>query len=233
MHTDKVRFGTREIKYSIITKSRSTLQINVEPEGDIVVMAPSSASPEIIQNIVKKRALWIIKQQAHFKTYYQKPIKKEYVSGETHRYLGKQYRLKVVQREKEQVVQKGKYIYLFVRSKSKAGILLEDWFHVKAKKMFKSKLEILLRKMSNEKIKPKQLKIRSMKTRWGSCTPGGNIILHPALIKAPTECIEYVIVHELCHLKYFKHDRRFYSLLERYCPNYMKRKDKLNKQEIL
>lgn len=233
MVLDKIKFGTQEIKYSVIKKSRRTLQINVEPEGDVVIVSPLKASSQDIQKLVRKRALWILKQKSFFQTYCQKHVPKEYISGETHRYLGKQYRLKVIESDKEQVLLKGSYIQVFVKNRSNAKILLENWYLSKAKILFNSKVDKVLLKMEKERIRPSQIKVRVMRTRWGSCTPSGNIILHPALIKAPMECLEYVIVHELCHLKYMKHDKRFYNLLEKHCPNYIKRKDKLNKLDIL
>lgn len=233
MYKDCLEFGTRTIHFTVIDRNRKTIQLNVEPEGEVVVMAPAGISPEVVKRVVKKKAMWIIKQQSFFKSYYQKPTKKEYVSGETHRYLGRQYRIKVQLNTRENIVIRRNFIHINVIHKKRVKEILEGWYRMRLNSLVDVITNELIKMMGTERIKINKVMIRNMKTRWGSCTPKGNIILHPALIKAPKECLRYVIIHELCHLKYMKHDWRFYAMLEKYCPNYIRIREKLNRQEIL
>lgn len=111
--------------------------------------------------------------------------------------------------------------------KSRVKRLVKDWYLTHAKAKFKEIAEPLIHKFKRHKIEPESIVFRDMPTRWGSCTPKGKIILNPELIKAPKGCIEYVIIHELCHLIYLDHTRKFIDLQTKEMPDWEKRKMKL------
>lgn len=220
-------YGKKEIGYELQFSDRKTLGIAVYPDMNVVVTAPENVSREKIQQKVKSKARWILKQLRTFEKYQPLTNSKDFVSGETHLYLGRQYLLKVENAPNNQVKLKGKYLRVKTRNKKKTEELVHDWYRFKAQIHFSTILEDILPEFEKHDLKIKELNIRKMNTRWGSCTPDGVITLNLHLIKAPKRCIEYVILHELCHLVHHKHDADFYKLLNSKMPNWKRWKEKL------
>jgi len=184
-------------------------------------------------NRVKRRAAWILKQKDFFLGYTPKLVERKYISGETHRYLGKQYRLKIRKSSVQEIKLKNGYFQIYVPVKNDKEIiekLLMDWYFTRANMKFQERLEFCYQKVKRHEIGniPK-FQIRKMSKRWGSCTNDKRLILNLDLIKAPSYCIDYVIIHELCHFKYRNHDYDFFNLLYHILPDWEKRKDKLEK----
>ena len=107
--------------------------------------------------------------------------------------------------------------------------LLSGWYLQKAKTKFPFIAQPIIGKFKKHKVEPSSIVLREKPTRWGSCTARGKIILNPELIKAPKGCIEYVIIHELCHLIYHDHTQKFMDLQTKEMPNWEKWKAKLEK----
>jgi predicted metal-dependent hydrolase len=225
--THSIQFGSKEIHFQLSYSTRKSLGITVTPDMDVLVKAPVDASIDKIKEKVKKKAAWIIKQQGFFLTFYPKTPERRYISGETHLYLGRQYRLKVTIGQKNEVRHRGSFIEVITKEKSKAKELLKQWYRDKAKDKFATIAEPLIEKFKKHNTGPKGLFIQEMPTRWGSCTTKGKIILNPELIKAPKHCIEYVIIHELCHLVHRDHTQKFIDLQTKEMPDWEKWKNKL------
>lgn len=222
-----IRFGSKQIDYQIEYSERKTLGITVTPDMDVLVKAPNDCTISKIEEKLKKKAPWIIKQQSFFLAYHPKTTKRNYISGETHLYLGRQYLLKIEENEKESVKLKGKFIEVKTHDKSRVKQLVNNWYLKHAKLKFHATALPLIEKFKKYKVEPSSIVLREMPTRWGSCTPKGKIILNPELIKAPKGCIEYVIVHELCHLIHHDHTQKFMDLQTREMNNWEKWKAKL------
>ena len=223
-------YDNRRIKYSLSFSDRKTLGIKVTPDKSVEVIAPLDARRDQIQEMLKKKASWILKQQSHFESFGPLTPPRQYVSGETHLYLGRQYRLRVREALKEEVQQEQGYIYVLLKDRSdkqRKELLLKSWYKDRAIEIFPSMLQKMLKLSFTFVKKFGELKYRWMNKRWGSCLPNGNIILNPALIKAPKSCIEYVMTHELCHLEHLNHSKAFYALLERYCPKWKEIKHRM------
>lgn len=141
--------------------------------------------------------------------------------------MGRQYLLKIVLGNKDSVKLQGKYIIVYTSDKSKVKSLVKEWYLLRAKSMLTKIAQPLIETFKKHKIKPHSIVFREMPTRWGSCTPKGKIILNPELIKAPKGCIEYVIIHELCHLIYHDHTQKFMDLQTKEMPDWEKWKSKL------
>ena len=212
----------------IIKKDVKNITLKVRPNGEAILTAPNSASDEHIKFIMQKRVQWIAQKRAFFASF--KMPQKEYVSGEDFRYLGRSYRLKVVQSKEECVKLQRGYLELFVKDKSdlkRKENLIYEWYHEKAMLHFFNILQEF-NKIVKQDIK--SVKIRQMKTRWGSCNPYKSYInLNIELIKKPKACIEYVIFHELAHLLYPNHSKKFYEHLILYMPDWQKRKEILER----
>lgn len=224
---ESVSYGKHKVEFELRYAQRKTLGIVVYPDLNVVVTAPESASREKVFEKVQSKSRWILKQLRKFEKYQPLSKPKQFVSGETHLYLGRQYRLKVEKNNSHSVKLKGKYLHVKTKDLQKAEELVYGWYRLKAQVHFSNIVDDLIPEFKKNDLKVKELVIRKMKSRWGSCTPDGVITLNLHLIKAPKRCIEYVILHELCHLLHHKHDARFYRLLNSKMPNWKKWKEKL------
>jgi predicted metal-dependent hydrolase len=225
--TRSFQFGSSLIKYHLEFSKRKSMGITVNPNMRVMVNAPLTTPLEKIEARLKRRAPWIIKQQNFFLSFQPKTPPRKFISGETHLYLGRQYRLKVNHRKQDSVSLKGRFIEVNTDDKSKAEKLVTDWYLVNAKIKLKEYALTHVNRFKRYKVVPSAIVIRRMSTRWGSCTPKGKILLNPELIKAPKGCIEYVIIHELCHLVNANHSRKFFDLQAREMPDWEKWKMRL------
>ena len=226
---EKINFGSAEISFELEFSERTTLGISVNPDMHVLVKAPTDTSLEAIKEKVKKRAPWIMKQQRFFLGFYPKMPDRKYVSGETHLYLGRQYLLKVKLGKQNSVKYKGRYIEVVTKDKSVTKDLLNQWYREKAKDKFAEIAEPIIQRFKKYNVEPKDIYIQEMPKRWGSCTEKGKIFLNPELIKAPKGCIEFIIIHELCHLIHHNHTQKFIDLQTKEMPDWEKWKDKLEK----
>jgi len=220
-YTDTVHWGKTHITYRYEYVNRKTLAISVHPDLAVTVKAPAGTPLEKIRAKVKKRAGWIRKAQREFELYLPKP----------HRYLGRQYRLKAVQGQEESVKCLRGYFWVTTREEpasNKVKHCLESWYRIKAKRIFSERLEICHKRFTRHQIEKPVFTIRKMITRWGSYSPAGRITLNLELIKTPKDCIDYVIVHELCHMVEPHHGNRFWGLMKTIMPNYEERRRRLN-----
>lgn len=227
-----IQFGSRTINYQLIYSARKTLGITVTPDMEVIVKAPMNTAFDRVEEKVKKRAPWILKQQSYFLSFHPKTPAKKFVNGETHLYMGRQYRLKVTEGKTNSVRYKGRYIEVVAKDKSKVKELILQWYREHAKRKFAEIAEPLIQSFKRHNVKPSGLYIQDMPKRWGSCTPKGKIILNPELIKAPKACIEYVIIHELCHLIYHDHTQKFFDLQTKEMPDWTRWKERLEKTLI-
>lgn len=227
----QVLYGSKSIEYSLSFATRKTLSIKVDPAGLVSVVAPVNAPIDEINAKVKSKAKWILKQQSFFCSYMPNTPKRKFVNGETHLYLGRQYKLKIIEDSENSVkIYRGAII---IKSKKTNSEYLEkklkEWYTEKANLNFDELLNNSLIKFNRFKIEKPILEIRLMQKRWGSCTPSGKIILNTELIKAPKGSIEYVIIHELCHLIHHSHNKQFYDLQNIIFPDWQKWKEKLER----
>jgi predicted metal-dependent hydrolase len=228
--SQKVAFGGERIEFRLRRSKRKTLAITVRPDMTVVVTAPEGADVEAVKGKVRKRAVWIRKQQRFFERYLPAVPPRRYVSGETHRYLGRQYRLKVVEGAKGKVRLQGQFIWVEVRGRSdtdRVRRLVEAWYVEHARAAFGRSLETCLRALHGCVKGTLRLHLRRMPKRWGSWTQPGAIYLNPELVRAPRSCIDYVVTHELCHLAHGDHGREFFELLRRTMPDWEQRKARL------
>lgn len=221
------KFGSREINYELTYQERKTLGIRVYPDCKVRVIAPNETTEEKLKSKLREKAPWIIKQQLEFLSYHPLTPPRQFVNGETHLYLGRQYKLKIEDAPKNEVkVYRGR-LMLFKKENASPANILSEWYREKAAVHFQDILNKVLPLFKRYGISTPDLLIRYMPTRWGSCTVKGKVILNPDLVKAPKGSIEYVIIHELCHLVHHNHTRAFYDLQEYIMPDWKKWKERL------
>ena len=226
-----IQYGRKRIEFQLLYSARKTLAIDVHPDLSVVVTAPQDTADEAVDQKIHKRAAWIIQQQRFFETYLPKLPPRRYVSGESHRYLGRQYRLRVHEGDQESVKMARGQINVFLTDssqKTRIKSLVVAWFRNRAQIVFRELFDGMVAKAERQGITAEAFEIRKMKNRWGSCTKEGRILLNPDLIIAPKHCIEYVIVHELCHLQEHNHGPKFYRLLKALMPDWEQRRERLN-----
>lgn len=224
-----IQYGSRTIDFRLEYSGRKSLGITVTPAMEVLVKAPIDTPIEKVKEILKKKASWIIKQQSFFLSFHPKTPARKFVGGESHLYLGRQYRLKILPGKSESVKLKGHFIEVETSNKHEVKKLVIDWYLKNAKTKFHTIAKPLIDKFTKYKVVPSSIILREMETRWGSCTPKGKIILNPELIKAPKGCIEYVIIHELCHLIHHNHTQKFIDLQTKEMKDWEKWKIKLEK----
>lgn len=229
-----VSYGSQQIDFEVGYSARKTLAISVFPDLRIEVKAPDSAKPEQIKEKVKKKARWIIRQIDYFESFLPRTPERKYVSGETHRYLGKQYQLKVVLADDESVkLQTGSIVVSgYDTSSIRVRQLLTRWYYNHAKRKIEERYQAILPSFKKYGLEPKEIRFKRMETRWGSCNVKQAIVLNPELIKAPVRCIDYVIYHELCHVKHHNHGAKFYQMLYIMLPDWQKWKQRLEESMV-
>ena len=231
--TMSFRYGDEQITVERRNRPQATdkVLIKVYPDCRVIVSAPEEADHEAVLSAVKQRGRWIYEQLRDFRKQREFTTPRLYISGESHYYLGKQYLLKVIEApEQAQGVKllRGKLeVSVRVKSANKVKALLTNWYKARAKEIFTKRLDAMLEQALWVEERP-PLRILTMQTQWGSCSPNGRITLNPHLVKAPRECIDYVILHELCHLAEHNHSERFYRLMNQVMPTWEKTKENLD-----
>jgi len=228
-----VRFGEHLIEFVVHRRDRKTLEIAVEPDTSVVVAAPLAATLDAINEKVRKRAAWILRQQGFFNQYLPRTPQRQFIAGETHLYLGRQYRLKVVLHVQTSVKLTRGFIWVQSHRPNNSEItreLVTAWYSDRAHIKLRERIEFNLNRFPEpEAFRPEGLIIRQLKQRWGSMSPAKRLLLNKRLIEAPIDAIDYVITHELCHIAEPHHGPAFFDLLNVILPDWQKRKRRLEK----
>ena len=224
----------REILYSLERKQVKNLNLRVRKDGSVWVSAEPGVPCEEIDAFVAGKAPYILKALNHFYEMAQyRPQPKQYVSGETFNILGRGLRLQVTQAAKDSISADGIYIHLGVRDLSdteKKRRIVSRFLDQQCKTVFGDVMDDLYPLFQKYGVQRPSLRIRDMETRWGSClAKKGVITLNKCLIEAPRHCIEYVVMHELCHLVHPNHSGQFYAFLAMLMPDWKERKQYLDK----
>lgn len=230
-------YGGNEIKFQVKRKNVKNINLTVKPNLEVLVSANERVPLKLIKDFVYSKAKWIEKNLNYYeKTRSLGPVEKEYVSGETFRYLGRQYRLKVFKSSDEGVKYFRGFIHLYVHDLDdfkKKESLMENWYEEKSRIIFQESLHRMYDLVKPYEIEFPTLVIRKMTSRWGSCFPQKNkITLNSHLIKGPKDCIDYVTLHELIHFKYKNHNRDFYRLLDIIMPDWRSKKKILDENLV-
>lgn len=220
-----ITYGDREISYQLVENEtlQTKVRIHVHPNGAVEIEAPPNKTPGDITKALYKRASWISKKLDEAAAVREHVLPREYKSGETHFYLGRRYQLKVTETSDQasSVKLRGGLIHIVLPRTDRAAVRrrLNAWYKDHATEYFSRRVHELGQAIPWVNETP-SIKLVKMRKQWGSCTPFGGVNLNPWLVRAPRECVDYVIVHELCHLKEHNHSKRFYALLDRHYPNW-------------
>lgn len=230
----KVKCGQRELEYLLSRKPVKNINLRIKPEGKLYVSANQRVPTDYIDNFIKSKQDFIIKALDKFegrRKYMEEP--KKYVSGECFYILGKGLQLEVEEGKEEAVTTDGIFLILTVKNKDdfmRKEKLMNDWLKALQIEIFSQISRETYQVFKNYGLDYPQVKIRLMKSRWGSChTKKGIITLNSRLIEAPISSIEYVILHEFAHFIHPNHSKNFYHLVATLMPDWKERKKGLDK----
>lgn len=228
------RYGDELIRFTVrsqVERKARRIAIHIEPDGSVVVDAPADATGAAVLAAVQRRANWLSRHLAALRERGVHVLPREYVSGESLLYLGRRYQLKVVVDEERRGTarMRGGHIEVAVgrHDPETVRVLLEAWYLHRARDVLGARLEAIVPSLTWVRQVP-AMGLRVMKRQWGSCSPTGRLTLNPHLVKAPRECIDYVIVHELCHLIAHNHGPHFYRALDAHMPAWRELKKRLD-----
>lgn len=226
-------WGKRRFAFRVIRQERKTLRIAVEPDGCVSAYVPLTADPNEIVSRVARRGGWITRQIDRFDLWRPRTPERQYVSGETHLFLGKQYRLLVRSADRAAVALDGDRICVDVRSGAtfvQRRATLQHWYKLQAHRIFPGHVEGAWPRFTKLGIARPKLIVRQMTRRWGSFTTAGNLVLNAELVQASPQLIDYVVTHELAHGVYPHHGPQWQTLMTDVMPDWRQRKAELERQ---
>lgn len=220
-----------DITVEVTQKDIKNVHLSVYPPfGQVKIAAPTRMDLDTIRIYAITKLSWIRKQQIKIKAQ-KREAPREYLTKESHYYLGKRYLLKVIEQYSTPIVKlKHNTIELYIRpdtSTEKRKEILDEWYRAQLKELVPKYISKWEKSMD---VKVKEFGIKKMKTKWGTCNiEAQRIWLNLELAKKPVQCIEYIIVHELTHLLERNHNTRFVAIMDSYLPNWKELKIELNK----
>lgn len=236
LDSDQVyQYGTKTIDYSLVRSRRvKTCEIIIDNENKLIIRSPYNKPLSEIENLLKNKMTWISTKQIEYQQKEKKiqVIKPIFQNNSTVPYFGKNFKLNIIQSystEKDTIEFKNNQFFAFIKTdntvkslhdgmlETRTKSLYEKWITKESKDIFKEKV---LRFSKLIQVRPSKIIIKNLKNRWGSATKKGTINLNVNLIKASEDVIDYIIIHELCHLVIKKHSHHFWSFLHKYVPNY-------------
>lgn len=223
----KVQFGTKELEFYVEYKNRKTIGISVEPPNTIIVAAPLNTSEEEIKKVVKSKGTWIVQKLYSFKNMEHIKINREFINGESFMYLGRNYSLQIhidtLQKIPSVKLFRGKF-NVIVNEKSDVTIkeAMEAWYRDKTEEQINKRMKYYQKFFKKE---PTAIRIKEQKKRWGSCTANDELLFNWRCTMAKTNALDYIIVHEMCHMYHKNHSQEYWDLLSSIIPDYEVRKN--------
>ena len=227
-----VTWGGRRLPYAIRRSPRrkKTVAVTVDPAGSVLVVAPVRLSSARLDEIVTRKAPWIVQRLRHAEGHGPPPAPREFVSGESVRYLGRHYRLKVHPDEPGAARLRGGWLHVSApagaRQAAHVRAALVSWFRRHAARRLPERVEVWRAKSG---VPPPRVVVADQRKRWGSCDHRGAIRLNWRIVQAPIRLVDYVVVHELVHLRHRGHGRDYWQAVGRVMPDYERRREELRR----
>lgn len=233
MTSRTIVYGTQVLAYERVNADVARFQIVVDPAGSAVVRAPLDATDEDVDALVRRRARWIVQQQRYFEQFRPRTVPRRWMPGETHLYLGRQLRLRMGDSDAPENVRstRGYLVCDGVLRDDAAGIerIVLAWYRAQAASIIPTRISRIGETLTRGLPLPRRVQIRRMATRWASMSPSGTLSVNPLLMRARLDEIDYVLVHEICHLVEPDHGAAFVALLSQRLPSWPARKQRLER----
>lgn len=211
----------KDITYTLTTSNRKTLSIYIERDGQISVLAPQDFTHEKIEEVLEQKRGWIYKSLAEWEDLNATRVKREYVNGEGFLYLGRTYRLQIVEEQDKPLILKNGYFNLRRQALPKAEDVFKEFYRQKGNKKLRERVSLYENKLG---VKAHEVRMLELKNRWASCSEKGNLNFHWKCMMAPLTVLDYVVVHELVHLLHKNHTTAFWNEVDKLIPDYQERK---------
>lgn len=232
MLKEEKNYKIEDLEFKVVYSRRRSIGISVLPDSSVIVRVPRLTSLKTIDRIVTEKYSWIIKHRDNYRNSENNPSKRVFSNGESHLFRGKESVLKVEKSVRQYIRFHDSTIEMGIDKPDNPEAirkLLYKGYKNEAITYFPELMTRTLNEHQNQMFKPTGLVIRTMKRRWGSCSIRGKITLSTELIKLPDLYIEYVITHELCHLKHHNHGPNYYRLLSELFPDWKSVRKELRK----
>jgi predicted metal-dependent hydrolase len=223
MNDPEIKRSKEGIQYKVVYSRRRTIGISISPDKGVIIRAPLRTNLRTIEEVVSSRTGWLRKHQERFSKMQDSTVPLSFTDGSRHQFLGQEYILIKTQAERNLITIEGNNIVVGLKSDESDEWVkkqLYRWYKSEAEACFNLTLNEILLRYSLYNFRPTSVVIRTMRRRWGSCSVRGKITLNTELIKMDQKCIEYVIIHELCHLRHHNHEKEFYFLLSELFPDW-------------
>jgi len=211
------------------TERRKTVSIFIERDGSVRVLAPVTASDEKIEAVVNTKAYQIFAKLASWKELNQGKVHRRFVNGQSFLYLGRNYRLKLTESQDVPLKISSGFFCLDKSFLSKADKVFKEFYRNKAREKIRERITLIEEKFAH---KPAVIKILELQNRWASWTPTNGLNFHWKCVMAPVSVIDYIILHEMAHLKYPNHSNEFWNELDKKIPDYREHKNWLKRNGI-
>lgn len=214
----------KDIEYTLKRSDRKTASIYIERDGQVSVLVPKGLSKARIEELLESKRKWIYRNQAEWHDLNATRVQREYVNGEGFLYLGRTYRLKLVDQQDEPLMLKNGYFCLMSNNGSApdADSAFKEFYRTKGKDRIPDRVAFFERRMG---VESKSITVMELKNRWASCTPGGKLNFHWKCMMAPPTVLDYIVVHELAHLIHANHTEAFWNEVDKVLPDYGDRKE--------
>jgi hypothetical protein len=228
-----ITHGSVRLAVSVRRSERATLEITVTPDGNVEVVAPVDATVHDIVTRVRRRSRWIQSQQRYFDQFRPRTPTRRWVPGETHRYLGRPYRLRIGDPEAPRGVTRTRgFLVLDGVSYDNSDAIrcvVDAWMRRGSHEIFTDSIARVAGCFVDQDVAPRRVIVRRMSMRWGSMSADGSLTLNPALVQGSIEMIDYVVAHELAHRVVPDHSARFSALMDAVMPDHLQRKAALER----
>jgi predicted metal-dependent hydrolase len=210
--------------HKLVRSKRRTIALIIERDGTLTVRAPLRMAEAEVRRFVEAKSDWVKRKQAQAAE--DAVVPHQFVDGEQFSFLGKAIPLRLVPDPASALVMDGECFRLSRSRQPDARALLVAWYRAQARKIITERVEYFAR---SHNFKPVKLRISPARTRWGSCSRKGTLSFSWRLVMAPPEVVDYVVVHELAHLREMNHSRAFWELVGMILPGYKQRRAWLKK----
>jgi len=232
----ELAYGGKKIKCHLSYDWNGSIRLAVKKNGEVHIKAPHLIPEMMIKSFLKQKARWIYRHYTFHKLHDDSLSPKEYKEGEIHFFMGERYQLSIKKGDKESVLlseanslsEKQMIVSTARPSSVLIRSIIRAWYHEQGVKILFDRFQKAKEPFSRIGIVPESLTYKRMRGKWGTCAHDGAICLNPELIKTPLECIDYVVYHELCHVRHHNHGNGFHALMTQMMPDWKVRRKKLN-----
>ena len=240
METISFNQNDRSIQVPVIRSKRRSVSIVIDPNNGVSIRAPFKPSVGVLTKLVEDKTNWVFHKLSELEGFKRRYPEKEYVSGDVLLYLGKNISIHVQPHARIKKPHVSYYKGIFIvnlkegltdsQRKNTIKKLMTAWFKERARLIFRQRIEHFSKILG---VRPRSMKLTNAKSRWGSCTAKGTVRISWKLIMAPIEILDYVIVHELCHIKRRDHSNEYWKLVTSIIPNWKELRNRLKKESAL